>query len=551
MSDNRDLPSAEDLAREGTGLRFDQPARKGKPAPEAPLASPDPEPAAPEQAPGLDADLSKLPGGGDLSSLPGGASMPPPTGAPTPSPPPEEEEEPARPERPQADQADPGAEPAPEPADHSTGPEEDAPSPLSSDSAPHPGPGQAEPVQPPPGGSPPAGSGPQAHTQGPFAPLPPGGYGPVSAPPLERGPTDAPGPAPAHEPSAGPKPVEGPSAPPPLQVSQGAADFITAPEPPRRETVADLAAERVLREDSEPPLARLLRRSTFGLVKLGESPEQQRQRRWAALAKTGIARHRRVAVLSQKGGVGKTTNTTMLGHTFASLRGDLVVAVDANPDRGTLGEKVGSPTGKTVRDLLAFESETGISSWPDARQFLSQAESRLLALASSSDPAVATAFNADDYATVASVLERFAPLMLTDCGTAVTNDVLSGEGGVLDQADQVVVVCGAGVDEARSASATLDWMQAQRWRHLVDTAVVVVNKAPTGRRSSVDYEEVEAHFRTRVAGTVRVPVDEHLQAGGVASLERIDPATRRAFLELAAAVGSQFSRQYAETTAAD
>ena len=50
--------------------------------------------------------------------------------------------------------------------------------------------------------------------------------------------------------------------------------------------------------------------------------------------------YHRVAVLSLKGGVGKTTVTVGLGATLASLRGDRVIAVDANPDRGTLSDKV-------------------------------------------------------------------------------------------------------------------------------------------------------------------------------------------------------------------
>jgi len=41
-------------------------------------------------------------------------------------------------------------------------------------------------------------------------------------------------------------------------------------------------------------------------------------------------------VMSRKGGVGKTTMTLALGSTFASLRGDRVIAVDANPDAGNL-----------------------------------------------------------------------------------------------------------------------------------------------------------------------------------------------------------------------
>ena len=48
--------------------------------------------------------------------------------------------------------------------------------------------------------------------------------------------------------------------------------------------------------------------------------------------KTPINGSRRIVVLSRKGGVGKTTTTLMLGHTFASWRGDRVVALDGNPE---------------------------------------------------------------------------------------------------------------------------------------------------------------------------------------------------------------------------
>ena len=48
-----------------------------------------------------------------------------------------------------------------------------------------------------------------------------------------------------------------------------------------------------------------------------------------------------VAIASQKGGVGKTTVTTLLGMALADAREDRVIAIDANPDRGTLAERSG------------------------------------------------------------------------------------------------------------------------------------------------------------------------------------------------------------------
>ena len=43
-----------------------------------------------------------------------------------------------------------------------------------------------------------------------------------------------------------------------------------------------------------------------------------------------------VPVLTRKGGVGKTTVTTLLGMEMALAREDRVIAIDANPDRGTV-----------------------------------------------------------------------------------------------------------------------------------------------------------------------------------------------------------------------
>jgi len=73
--------------------------------------------------------------------------------------------------------------------------------------------------------------------------------------------------------------------------------------------------------------------------------------------KTPVADCRRVAIISRKGGIGKTTTTLMLGHTFATHRGDRVIALDTNPDAGSLGYRVKRQTTATVADLLEKATE--------------------------------------------------------------------------------------------------------------------------------------------------------------------------------------------------
>lgn len=59
-----------------------------------------------------------------------------------------------------------------------------------------------------------------------------------------------------------------------------------------------------------------------------------------------------VPVLTRKGGVGKTTISTLLGMALATAREDRIIAIDANPDRGTLAERVSKNTRFTVRDVV-------------------------------------------------------------------------------------------------------------------------------------------------------------------------------------------------------
>ena len=60
-----------------------------------------------------------------------------------------------------------------------------------------------------------------------------------------------------------------------------------------------------------------------------------------------------IAVVSPKGGVGKTTTTALLGSLLAFLRRDRVVAVETNPDWGSLGRRLVPDHPVFIDDLLA------------------------------------------------------------------------------------------------------------------------------------------------------------------------------------------------------
>ncbi|MGV0713829.1 AAA family ATPase [Mycolicibacterium sp. XJ662] len=274
--------------------------------------------------------------------------------------------------------------------------------------------------------------------------------------------------------------------------------------------------------------------ASFKLINVGEGRKATRRQVLVTQVQRPLRGCYRIAVLSLKGGVGKTTITATLGATLASIRGDRVVAVDANPDRGTLSQKVPLETPATVRHLL--RDAEGIMSYSDVRAYTSQGPSRLEVLASESDPAVSEAFSSADYTRTLDVLERFYSLVLTDCGTGLMHSAMAA---VLAKADALVVISSGSVDGARSASATLDWLDAHGHQDMVRNAIAVIN-AVRPRSGKVDMRKVIDHFNRRCRAVVEVPFDPHLEEGAEISLDRLKPQTREALVELAAVVADGF-----------
>lgn len=237
-----------------------------------------------------------------------------------------------------------------------------------------------------------------------------------------------------------------------------------------------------------------------------------------------------VPVLTRKGGVGKTTVTTLLGMALAEVRDDRVLGIDANPDRGTLAERVARSTGATVRDVVNLAA--GINSFTDFAELVSKDKSRFHVLASDTDPLLSEAFDEDDYNVVADQAARFYSIVLTDCGTGVVHSVMRP---TLERADGLVIVSGGSVDEARLASETLTWLEANGHGELVKNAIVALNTATQGT-NVVKLDEIEQHFVSRVRDVVRIPYDPLLAAGSIVDWARLGPYTREAARELAALV---------------
>jgi MinD-like ATPase involved in chromosome partitioning or flagellar assembly len=270
---------------------------------------------------------------------------------------------------------------------------------------------------------------------------------------------------------------------------------------------------------------------SFHAINLGDSKAvRARKAVDERIRKTFEGGTRFVPILTRKGGVGKTTVTTLLGMALAATREDRIIAIDANPDRGTLAERVTKKTKATVRDVVHKTDE--VDGFTDFSDFVSRDTTRLDILASDTDPQLSEAFDEDDYNVVADLTSRFYSIVLTDCGTGIVHSVMRA---TLQRADSVVIVSGGSIDEARLASETLTWLEANGYGELVRNAVVAINTATQGS-GLVKVDEIEAHFRSRVRDIVRIPYDPQLAAGSVVSYADLKPATVESARLLAALV---------------
>ena len=284
---------------------------------------------------------------------------------------------------------------------------------------------------------------------------------------------------------------------------------------------------------------RAVHRASGGHINPGVTRKERRRADLLAQIRTPIAGDFRIAVLSIKGGVGKTTTTLGLGSALAMMRNDRVIAVDANPDRGTLAERVqDASTQSTVRDLL---SDPNIKRYADVRAHTRMASSRIEVLASEQEPAVAEVFGEADYRRTVDILRRYYNIILTDCGTGIMHSAMAG---VLDLAHSIVLVSSPAIDAARSASATLDWLMQHGHSALVREAHVVLSASRPGS-AALKLDKVYEHFEARCRSVHLIPFDPHLAEGADIDVDVLRPATFEAYLDLAGAVAEKFPRLHA------
>lgn len=398
-----------------------------------------------------------------------------------------------------------------------------------------------EPPAPDPEPAPPPGPpGPPVPPRPPVD-FPPPRYGPPPGSPRDTGPLTGsarpdPGPWPGPHGRA-PRPPR-PSAPPPQWPGGGfPQDGPPAQAPPSGSYADRIRADELVPVRRVPPSRgwRLaLYKATFGLVNLGQGPEEVRQAQLEARIKAPLRGHFKVGVMG-KGGVGKTTVSASIGSVLAELRqDDRVVAVDADTAFGKLGSRIDPRAQGSYWELA---SDQHLETFADVRSRVGNNAAGLFVLAGEATPARRRVLDPAIYREATSRLDRHFTISIIDCSSTMDSPVTQE---VLRDLDALIVVSSPWVDGAAAAGQTLDWLAARGLTALLQRTIIVLNDSD-GHADKRTRSILVQQFSSQGQVVIEVPFDGHLRPGGVIDrTAEMSPPTRRRFLQIAAALAEHF-----------
>jgi MinD-like ATPase involved in chromosome partitioning or flagellar assembly len=408
---------------------------------------------------------------------------------------------------------DPADTPSP-PTEATTPP--DPPDPPSDRATGAPRPARPKASAPPPTQVPP--SAPSAEPQASVSSVAP----PTQAPPAHPSPRQATSPRPPPARS-----LPDPGRPPALPTLPDPGQPPTVPPPaePRPPASLDPAGLTRTRRHRDPPAQRATRaiRRALGV---GTSSEVREAAAYAEQLQQPVTTVRRIAVLSVRGGAGKTTVTTLLATALAGGRNDRVLAVDAAPGVGSLALRAGA---SSLRSVTAFSRAAPLRNFEEAEPHLGRADSGLWLLTGSPDDAGEPDLPTPTYQAAVAALSRFFAVLVTDCGPDASS-ALNRE--ILVDAHALALVTPATVDGLVSAYSALGWLRRTPAALAARTVVVLVNHSP--HAEGVDLKRGSRALASQGVRVARFPYDRSLTAGARIEPHLLGERTRQATLRLAA-----------------
>jgi MinD-like ATPase involved in chromosome partitioning or flagellar assembly len=229
--------------------------------------------------------------------------------------------------------------------------------------------------------------------------------------------------------------------------------------------------------------------------------------------------------------------TVALGSALSDIRGDRILAIDADPDGGNLADRAGRQSAATIADLL---SDKELKRYNDIRAYTSMNSANLEVLSSDEYSAARREFNDEDWRAATEIVSRYYNLVLADCGAGLFQP---GARGVLSTVSGLVIVASASIDGARQAAITMDWLRQNGYQDLLGRSCVVINHVTPGK-PNIDVEDLVQQFERHVSpGRVIVlPHDKHIASGTEIQLGLLGKTFHRRIVELAAALSDDFDR---------
>ncbi|WP_237570703.1 MinD/ParA family ATP-binding protein [Mycolicibacterium lacusdiani] len=272
-------------------------------------------------------------------------------------------------------------------------------------------------------------------------------------------------------------------------------------------------------------------------INVGLSPDEMYELELFARIRRNARDSYQIGVLGLKGGVGKTATTVALGSALSKIRGDRILAVDADPDAGNLADRAGRQSAATIADLL---SDKELARYNDIRAYTSMNGSNLEVLSSDEYSGARREFNEEDWSAAVGIVSRYYNLVLADCGAGLFQ---SGSRGVLSTVSGLVIVASASIDGARQAAVTMDWLRQNGYQDLMGRSCVVINHVVPGK-PNIDVDDLVQQFERHVppGRVIVLPWDKHIAAGTEIQLELLSNTFRRRIVELAAALSDDFDR---------
>jgi MinD-like ATPase involved in chromosome partitioning or flagellar assembly len=269
-------------------------------------------------------------------------------------------------------------------------------------------------------------------------------------------------------------------------------------------------------------------------INLGLARDEKYELQLHARIRRKVSGSYEIGVVGLKGGSGKTTVTAALGSVFAAVRGDRILAVDADQAGGNLADRVGRESPATIAHLLATD---GLSHYNDIRAHTSMNAVKLEVLSAAEYSPGRPAISAAEWRHALAVVPRYYNLVLADCGSDLSAPATRG---VLSTASGLVIVSTASIDGVRRAAVAIDWLRHSQYHALLNRACVVINHVAPAESNSAANDFVRRFQQYFPGRVVVLPWDKHVAAGAEIQLDLLGDACQRKVTELAAALSDDF-----------